>query len=184
MRVRASLALLALFLGAVLPARAAIEVAAIGLALAEEHADFSADVSVSLGRAVVDALEHGVPVTFGWTVELRDERDFAPDTLLWEASGTLRVDYRALSKRYSITAGDTDDTQSYPNRRRMLESLGAFTQRFPPLATVLSAGQRPMLRFRLRLEIGELPPALRLPSYLDPDWRLDSGWVERSLELP
>lgn len=96
---------------------------------------------------------------------------------MWDTEGRVRLDYRSLSRRYSLVDPAVGRQQSFPDLGQALAAMGTLRQLLPPLAAVLAQAREPALRFRMYLEIGALPPALRLPGYLDPAWRIDSGWT-------
>ena len=132
---------------------------------------FEAVLDIELGTEVEEALHSGVPITLAWMLELRD-----PDAWFgaaWAADGRWRLSYRPLSRHYSLREGDSDRLRNYPALTPLLADLARVRV---PVSVEFS---RPLIpRYRVRLEIGSLPPPLRLPGYLSEAWRLDSGWVE------
>ena len=172
---------LALLLG--LAAASAQELSVSDLAL-EEAADgdvLDAFLEVELAPPVLEALDNGVPLTFDWAVQIIDRASVFLPRRLWETSGGLRMSYRAMSRRFALVDLPDGKDRSYPDRPRVMAGLSRFRRPLPPLDAVLEDAEEPVLRFRIRLDIGALPPALRLPSYLDDAWRLDSGWAELRL---
>ena len=141
----------------------------------------SATVALELGEEVLAALHNGVPLTLLWQLQVVDRRVLAPDRQLWATEGRLRLSYRALSRYYSMSEVERDTDKNYPNLAAMLQELRTLALELPPLEPVTSEGEDVASRFRIRLEVGALPPPLRLPAYLSDQWRLDSGWVEKAL---
>ncbi|MDX1569914.1 MAG: DUF4390 domain-containing protein [Xanthomonadales bacterium] len=159
------------------------------LAIQDTELESSAEGSVfrvssrfELTEPVQSALENAIPVTFLWQLRIEDKREFLPDEALWSADGRLQLSYRSLSRRYTVVDPDSGEERTFSSLMRALAYLQDLDLPLPPLTTVIDSGQDVRLRYRFRLDIGALPPPLRLPAYLSDDWRLDSGWVEARLE--
>lgn len=158
-----------------------LRVAGQSLTLTEESTAFTARIDMALGKAVEAALHNGVPLTLVWQLQLVDREDLAPDQRLWSTDGRLRLSYRSLSRHYSLNDVNRDRETSYPRLEAMLADIQRLDLEFPPLDPVVAGKDDVVLRFRIRLDIGALPPPLRLPGYLSREWRLDSGWAEEPL---
>ncbi|MEM9530816.1 MAG: DUF4390 domain-containing protein [Pseudomonadota bacterium] len=124
-----------------------------------------------LSAPVVDALQHGVALTFEWRLEQRQPRRFLWDARSWSESSERQVSYRSLARRYTLVEAATGAATSYPSLTDALAELNRVEVKLPP------AQGESYLRLRARLVLSRLPPALRLPSFLSDQWKVDSGWV-------
>lgn len=124
-----------------------------------------------LSAPVVDALQHGVALTFEWRLEQRQPRRFLWDARSWSESSERQVSYRSLARRYTLVEAATGVATSYPSLTDALAELNRVEVALPP-----TQGET-YLRLRARLVLSRLPPALRLPSFLSDQWKVDSGWV-------
>ena len=137
--------------------------------------------SFDLSDPVRAALQNAIPVTFLWQLRVEDHREFLPDQALWSAEGQIQLSYRSLSRRYTVVDLNSGEERTFSRLRRALAHLQALTLPLPPLGSVIDAGDAVRLVYRFRLDIGALPPPLRLPAYLSDDWKLDSGWIVTDL---
>lgn len=158
------------------PPPASLEVAAIDLIQGQDSARLQASLEHRLSGPVLDALRNGVSLTFVWELELIAERDWLWDAEVWSTRGARQLSYRSLSRRYTVSAGGAHTATSFPDVDQAVAALSRLERVVPLPRALLDDLTRPRLRFRTRLDIAALPPPLRLPSYLSPAWRLDSGW--------
>ncbi|MDJ0655119.1 MAG: DUF4390 domain-containing protein [Xanthomonadales bacterium] len=154
--------------------RASAQVTDIRLAQGPEgEPRIEASLAHQFGAPILEALHHGVSLTLEWRVELLQERDNWLDQRVWSQRGARRIHFRPLSQRYTVVDEVTGQTSSYAELDRVMEALSVLTV---DLDQPWPQSDPPYARFRTRLVTAELPPPLRLPSYLSADWRLDSGW--------
>ena len=129
-------------------------------------------LSHQLSPEVLDALRHGVSVTFRWRLEQRQHRPLLWDSLLWSQAGERQISYRSLSQYYTLLEPASGEATSF----RDLPALLAALDEVPVMLTPESSPDT-YFQVRARLVISRLPPALRLSSYLSDQWRMDTGWV-------
>lgn len=139
-------------------------------------ASFRARLRHQFSEPILDALRHGVSLNFEWRLELRRQRPGLWDPLEWEASEILELSYRPLSQRYTLRNPSTGVANSFPDLPEVLRALNRIERQLEPAPP--APHEQHYYRLRARLVISRLPPALRLPSYLSSDWRMDSGWHE------
>ncbi len=162
------------------PPPASLEVVAIDWVQGPNSARLQASLDHHLSGPVLDALHNGVSLTFVWELELIAERDWLWDPRVWSMSEGRQLSYRSLSRRYTVSVGGVHTATSFPDVERAVAALSRLERVVALPRALLDQTARPRLRFRTRLDIAALPPPLRLPSYLSPAWRLDSGWYEFS----
>ncbi len=129
-------------------------------------------LSHQLSPEVLDALRHGVSVTFQWRLEQRLSRPVLWDSLLWSRSGEREISYRSLSQYFTLLEPESGEATSFRDLPALLAALDQVA-----LADVPTDADGAYFQVRARLVISRLPPALRLSSYLSDQWRMDTGWV-------
>lgn len=134
-----------------------------------------------LSAEVLDALTHGVPITFQWQLQRRMPRALLWDSLLWGQIGERQISYRSLSRRFTLSQPTSGEATSFRDLPTLLAALDQIA--IGPLPTP-EDDPNSYLQVRARLVISRLPPALRLSSYLSDQWRMDSGWVRLSVVGP
>jgi hypothetical protein len=119
---------------------------------------------------VIEALEASLPLQF----------TLAQQTPNGISSDTIVLRYAPLFERFelltepAVKLGLSHSSSVRPYRLRA-ELLDAFSALRLPAAPGVTA-------VRLSLNIGDLPGPLRLPALFNPDWWLDSGWVDMCVD--
>ncbi|MEM7706469.1 MAG: DUF4390 domain-containing protein [Pseudomonadota bacterium] len=142
------------------------------LAFSPVAANAQLTLSHQLSPEVLDALRHGVSVTFQWRLEQRQNRPVLWDSLLWSRSGERQISYRSLSQYFTLLEPVSGEATSFRDLPALLAALDQV-----PLEAVPTDAEGAYFQVRARLVISRLPPALRLSSYLSDQWRMDTGWV-------
>ncbi|HVF34012.1 MAG TPA: DUF4390 domain-containing protein [Candidatus Saccharimonadia bacterium] len=139
--------------------RASITRAAL---IADPAPALEAELELVLSRAMLDALEQGIPLVLELALEGRD-----PDATL-SASRTLKLRYLPLARRWQLVDGGGAE-RHFARRAQLLAALDRVRVPLPPEWLVLRDGGR--FRLTLSLDTGALPGPLRLPALLRRDWR-------------
>lgn len=165
------------------------EITALRVEHSEEGLFLTAQVDFKLSPVVEDALHKGIPVHFVADADVMRERWYWYDRNVASAHRYMRVSYQALTRRWRL------NTSSEP---LVNTGLGvSLTQNYDSLAEVLAAVQRIgrwkiatpseidgsgplLLRFRFRLDAGQLPRTLQMGTVGQPDWVIS---VERRIDL-
>ncbi len=130
---------------------------------------------IVLSREAREALQHGVPLVFELEGRLREPGARS------EAARVLRrfeIHYLPLSDHYRVVADDGLRLGTYPRLRHALAGLNEIALPLPQAASAQTGWDA---RVRCRLLERALPRPMRLPAWLSPGWRHDSGWQEASL---
>ncbi len=135
-----------------------------------EYSEISA--AFDLVEEQEEALRNGVMLTFSWRYQFVESRAWLWDKVLAEFTGRRRLIYRAFTKQYVVEDLPADKRTVFPTLADALDGLSRFA--LPTL--VGDQPTSPARRFRIWLDIGELPPPLRLPAHLSAQWQLDSDW--------
>ena len=135
-----------------------------------------ADVDYRFNGAVLEALEHGIPLTL--EVQVRVHRK---DAWFWEKDVVDLRRYRvlrfhALTGLYEASDPERKKSQSFATRDAAISYLGEILMPAVVQKDQLEAGEDYILELRVQLDIESLPLTLRPLAYLDPDWNLSSKW--------
>ena len=127
----------------------ALQVRAARIVAASAGPRLELDLDCRLNGPMMDALEHGIPIT-------------------------LRVDLRAQSDsavlRYQLRDHREGDVQSFPASAYLIDALASLKLSLPQAFAQLPAGSA--LSLDVALDKTALPGALRLPALIEPAWRL------------
>lgn len=145
------------------------------LKIMEEEGRYLLDARLEyrLSKAVVEALDSGVAMTF--RLQMRVAQEDAPfwRKALYKRRLTYRLSYHALAAVYELLAPDSDRVQRFTTREAALRALGRLVN--IPLVPVgqLKPGQKYQLRLKANLDIESLPVPLRPLAYLSGQWTLE-----------
>lgn len=132
---------------------------------------------LELGPEAREALLHGVPLTLGVEVVLRDART---QTRLKKQRKLYEIRYLPLSEHYQLTQDETGEAQTFPRLRHALAELGEL--RLSVETGVLPEGEYELLA-RSFLDKRRVPPPMRLPVLFSPRWNHESAWTTWPLEI-
>lgn len=113
------------------------------------------DLDLVLSAPLLEALDHGVPLTLAVEVRGSDAT---------RGHATLTLSQQPLSGQYALDDGR--NLRVYARRAQLLAALDHL--RLP-----LDAVPAGPPRVRLTIAADRLPGPLRLPALLDPDWQID-----------
>jgi hypothetical protein len=130
-----------------------------------------------LGPEAREALRHGVPLTLGIELVLRDART---QNRLERQRSHYEIRYLPLSEHYQLKHGDEADVQTFPRLRHALAALG-------DLELVIETGALPNGEYELLarsyLDKRRMPPPMRLPVLFSPHWSHESAWTSWPLRI-
>lgn len=179
---RAVLAGLLLGLAALLAAPAAraqsIELPLLEVGRVDGGLSLDFEVRLSLGRAVEDALQRGVPLYFTAEARVLRPRWYWRDERVARAARTWRVSYQPLTSSWRVSLGAF--SQSYNSVEGALSAISRASRWRIADADLVEPGERYYVEFSYRLDGAQLPRPMQLDLTLQSDWRLS---VERTLRL-
>jgi len=122
-------------------------------------------------KTILDALEHGVPLTFEVKLDVRRK-----DAWIWErtvARHRLRYSlrYHALVSRYEVFLPDKKVLR-YATLEAALRALGGLSDLSLVESASLESDEEYELHLGIELDIESLPVPLRPRAYLSSDWSL------------
>ncbi len=143
----------------------------------DNEIEIQASLNHRFSAAVVEALENGVRMQFRYSLRISHEDENFWDGPVWSQDGYREVAYRSLSERFTIATIPPGDTNSVDTMDLLQTELDEFSLTLP-LTRNLTDIEALRLEIRFDLDINSLPPPLKLPSYLSPDWHMDSDWLK------
>lgn len=133
--------------------------------------------NLSLSPEARDALVHGVPLTVGVELVLRDART---QTRVKKDHTHYEIRYLPMSEHYQLSGPGENDIQTFPRLRHALSELGSLEVTFETGA--LPRGEYEVLA-RSFLDKQKMPPPMRLPALFSSRWTHESTWVSSSIEI-
>jgi hypothetical protein len=133
------------------------------------------DIDYGFSNAVIDALDHGVPLTLVVKLDVVRENAWPWDAYVLQERKNFEIRFYSLTKNYQLTLLDTGEKRSFV-------SLNALVRKMGKLSIVLENGgrlihgERYQARVAVTLDIEALPLPLRPIAYFSPDWYLSSPW--------
>jgi hypothetical protein len=133
------------------------------------------DLTLELGRVVIEAAERGVPLYFTVDLKITSPRWWWFDRVLVEATLTRRLTYNALTQQWRVATGD------------LFLPVGSFNEALAVLKQVRGWPVAPSDRFekkqrydgriRMRLDASQLARPLQLEAANRSAWSLASPWA-------
>lgn len=124
-----------------------------------------------------NALVHGVPLTLGVELVLRDAKTQAR---VRRNKSFYEIRYLPLSEHYQLSGPGDENLRTFPRLRHALADLADLEVRFETGA--LPSGEYELLA-RCFLDKQKMPPPMRLPVMFSPRWKHESAWSSSQLEI-
>ena len=167
--------LLTLMIAAAFPAMAdGIEIKSAELEQVDESYLLKADMGISLGSKVEDALNKGVLLNFVADFELKRPRWYWFDEVVVSAQQTFRLSYNALTRQYELKINNQHRTfSSFDEAKQGLTRLRDWKV---AERGQIKKHQAYVAALRMRLDTSLLPKPLQINALASKDWTLDSDW--------
>jgi hypothetical protein len=170
-------------------ARTSVDLSELKVERADGALYLSAQLHFNLPTVVEDALSKGIPIYFVASAEVVRERWYWYDREMAMAQRYIRVIYQPLTRRWRLNTsaepfGNTGLgvtlTQYYESQSEVLAAVQRIARwRIATLAD-LDHGGRQSVKFRFRLDAGQLPRTLQVGAVGETDWEL---FVERQIDV-
>lgn len=134
------------------------------LVAAAEGPRLEVDLDCRLNGPISDALEHGIPITLDFHLQVHGDARAASDRR------QVELRYFPLTRRYQLRDGGSGEVRSFAAAGYLTDALAALRLTLPEAFRGLAPGTR--LSLQVGLDHAALPGALRLPAMLEPAWRL------------
>jgi hypothetical protein len=141
-----------------------------------------AEIDYRFNETVLEALGHGVPLTFEVHLQVRRKGAWVWEPDVVEQRLRYLVSYHALTSLYEVSNLTQGVSRSFVTQGAALAFLGEINE-LPLLnQRELDADEAYVLELRTDLDIEALPLPLRPLAYLTPAWKLSSGWSSWPLQ--
>lgn len=138
-----------------------------------EHCEASIRLRLDPAPELIEALEQGIGLV------LRYEFLSGPWWRRASAHHEIQIGYQPLTRHYllhPLSPGSNLSDRAFVRRGALLSALEEVPRM--RLDDALCAGARQGFGFRARLDPESLPAPLRLTTWFDPNWALDTGWTQ------
>ncbi len=142
----------------------------------EDGLFLDADLELSLGSDVIDALRNSIALNLIVEAEIAEPREWLWDRPLLGDRRRLRLEYHALSRTWMVTDLHARETHTFSQLADAVDSLSRV--RAWRLGDWSPLADKPRLlgKLRVKLDVNKLPLPLRVPALFDDKWDLDSDW--------
>jgi len=155
------------------PEQNQFEIRQLEVQWANGRLEVGCEQQLQLSAKARSALLHGVPLTI--TLELI-VRELTSQARVDSESWHYEIRFLPLSEHYRVTGVGGHGVATFPRLRHALTELSSL---HVSVATgALPAGQYEVL-VRSHLDYRHMPPPMRLPVLLDPEWKHASNWTSR-----
>jgi len=143
-----------------------------------------ARIDYAFSPPVLEALDHGVPLTLLVQIQVRRQGAWVWEDSLADLRLRYRIRYQPLSATYVVVRLPSDSGRVYLTRETAIAALGDL-ENLPLLERQrLDPDARYEVHLRALLDIEELPLPLRPTAYLHPSWKQASEWTKWPLAQP
>lgn len=144
--------------------------------------ELNADLEISLGETIEEAINKGVPVEFVYEFKLVRPRSFWFDKMVAEATTRITVSYHALSRQYLVNQGDRQTSHEIL-REAMIELVQLYDWKVFDQSLIEPGGTYKAI-LSMHLDEGQLPKAIQVDAIRSKDWHLASEpfeWLLKDL---
>ena len=132
---------------------------------------------LDLGSEPAKALVNGIPLTINLNMLLVKESAWPWRISAAEWQYPFRIQYHALSNRYTLLKPVGGEFQAYTSLYEMLSSIRQVTLQ-EQIPTGVNRTDPMSIQVQLKLDRRLLPGPLKLAALFLPSWQHDSGWQQ------
>jgi hypothetical protein len=143
----------------------------------------NADLEISLGEKIEEAINKGVPVEFLYEFELVQPRFLWLDAEVAKTKTRIKVSYHALSRQYLVSQ-DGRQTSHDILSEAMIELVQLYDWKVFD-KSMIEVGQKYEAVLSMKLDQSKLPKAIQVDAIGSEDWNLVSEkfvWVPKDLK--
>lgn len=141
----------------------------------------AARIDYRLNRETLDALQNGIPLTFGLQVELTRQRNWLPDEDVAELRQDYQLSWDPLARGYLVRNKNSGDQRSHTTLFAALNDLGRITALPLIDAALVDDGEDYEVALRAALDQQQLPGPLRMLAFWNDNFTLESDWYRWDL---
>ncbi len=133
-----------------------------------------------LSEKAIEALTHGVPLSFVVSGKINRQRNYLWDLNIYSSRQEYRLEYHALTEQYLVTNQVTGQRRIFLFLTDATEHLGRITMPLGEKAKLQNT-KRLTAELYAALDIEALPAPLRPIAYFTPQWHISSPVHELSV---
>ena len=146
------------------------------------HYLLDARVNYQFSDTALEALDNGVPLTLDLHLKLERLGAWFWEEPLIDTHLRFSIRFHALAETYQVLDHARDLQHNFVTRDAALSALGELNELPVVDEVVLDAQGIYQIRLKTSLDIEALPLPLRPLAYVQPAWKLSSGWSLWPLE--
>ncbi len=150
-----------------------IEVARAEIRIINGLYELDARLHYNLSEESIEALSHGVPLTFKVLLTITEERAYLWDRDLFSSRQDYRLEYHALTEQYLVTNRVSGERKIFHTMSGAVDYLGRIRMALGDPDT-LGDIDNAYAELSAELDIESLPAPLRPVAYFSPDWHINS----------
>jgi len=173
-------------------AESAVQLGEVQLERGDDGIYISTSLDFELSSGLVDAIDHGLPLTFVLQAEVMRERWYWYDKRLVLSERYIRLSYQPLSRRWRVLvsaqapgAGGLGMTlgNSYDSLADAMQAVKKVNRWKVAGLDTLDKISKQRLDLRFRLDLTQLPQALQFGSQASSDWNISFSHTLRLEDL-
>jgi len=155
-----------------------IKVVHVSSALIENNYYLNAQVDFEFHDDVLAALNHGVDLNIDIVIKVKIKRKWVWDKIYKHDVIKFKLDHHPLSNLYVVTNLNNFDRRQFDSLEYALRYLGTVDNYFLLNNDNLIDGNMLTGLLKAKLNVENLPPALKPVAFISSKWQLDSQWYQ------
>jgi hypothetical protein len=135
-----------------------------------------ANIDFDFSDKVIEALNHGVPITLELHLQVRKQGAWLWEKDLADTRLRYQIRYHALASVYQIVDLQTNTQENYVTREIAVNALGEIHAMPVIRHEQMEKGKIYQVGLKTSLDLDALPLPMRPLAYLSPSWNQSSEW--------
>lgn len=135
-----------------------------------------ANIDFDFSDKVIEALQHGVPITLELHMQVRKQGAWLWEKDLVETRLRYQISYHALASVYQVLDLQTNTKENFVTREIAVNALGEINSMPVVRHDQMEKGKIYLVGLKTSLDLDALPLPMRPLAYLSPSWNQSSEW--------
>ncbi len=135
-----------------------------------------ANIDFDFSDKVIEALQHGVPITLELHMQVRKQGAWLWEKDLAETRLRYQISYHALASVYQVLDLQTNTKENFVTREIAVNALGEINSMPVVRHDQMEKGKIYLVGLKTSLDLDALPLPMRPLAYLSPSWNQSSEW--------
>lgn len=140
----------------------------------EETLFINVTTNIDFPKAVREAINSGIQLTFEYQFEIKNKKWYKP-TALAELKKTYYLSYHRMTDKYMLSNPVTFENQEFDSLALARQAMQQLYD-FPLILVTQIPEEAAVLAIRFRLTNDNLPSYLRVERIVSKSWDIDSKW--------